>query len=264
MIADDEPADEGKEGIETDDIRQDDDIRQVDEAGEPLKTGELALDDGDDDRLPWLEADEDDSGEGADGGRILGFAVIGFLALVAIVGAIWWFSHGSPDETLVADGSTIAAPKTPYKEAPKDAGGKTFEGTGDTAFAVSQGRSQAANQAPNQGAASAAASGTARPGIDIPPKAPSAASSAAAPAAAAGTPGTMVQVGAYTRRQDAEAAWTRISERYSALSGQRHVVAEGQADIGTVFRLQVSGGSADGARAMCGRLKSQGLDCQVK
>ena len=220
-------------------------------------SGELALDSTEDDRLPWLESDDDDDDEGSDGGRMLGFATLALLLLAALIGGIWWLSRLKPDSTLVADGSTIAAPKTPYKEAPKDAGGKTFEGTGDTAFAVSQGKpieTGPATTAPE-------ATGSAHPGITIPPPSSSGASS---PAPAAGTPGTMVQIGAYKDRSTAEAAWTRVSGHYSALSGQHHIVAEGQADIGTVFRLQVAAGSGDGARSLCGKLKSQGLDCQVK
>ncbi|MGE3691980.1 MAG: SPOR domain-containing protein [Novosphingobium sp.] len=259
MVADEDLPKEGTGENEVEEVLQDN------ESGEALETGELALDDGDDDRLPWLESDEEYGEEAADGGRLLRFAVLGFIALAAIVGGIWWATHRTPDPTLVADGSTIAAPKEPYKEAPKDAGGKTFQGTGDSAFAVSQGQTQGA------GAASPAtgADASARPGIAIPPKAPPSASASpagasSAPAAATGAPGTLVQIGAYSNRASAEAAWGRVSERYSALSGQPHRIAEGQADIGTVFRLQVPAGSADAARTLCGRLKGQGLDCQVK
>jgi len=243
MVADGRPSgeDDGQ------DIRQDNDA------------GELALESSDDDRLPWLESDDDDGEEDSGGTRILGFAVLGFLLLVALVGGIWWVTRLTPDETLVADGSTITAPKTPYKVPPMDAGGKTFKGTGDTAFAVSQGKSAVAGTAPPV----PGESGSARPGITLPPP-PAVSSSGPAASTPAVVPGTMVQIGAYKDRAIAEAAWTRVSGHYNALSGQRHVVAEGQADIGTVFRLQVPAGSAEAARTLCGRLKAQGLDCQVK
>jgi len=235
-----------------------DDKPQDEQPVERPDSGELALEKNDEDRLPWLESDDDDGDEGADGSRILGFAVLGFLLLVALVGGIWWLTRLKPDNTLVADGSTIAAPKVPYKEAPKDAGGKQYQGTGDTAFAVSQGKSEVAGVATY----TPPPSGSASPGIAIPPPTPAASGSSAA--ATPGAPGTMVQIGAYKDRAMAEAAWTRVSGHYNALSGQHHVIAEGQADIGTVFRLQVPAGSSDGARTLCGKLKSQGLDCQVK
>lgn len=246
---------------------------------EPYEADQLALDEADDERLPWLESGEDEYYDDApDMGRILGMFLLGVVALAAIVGGIWWSTHRTPDTTLVADGGTIKAPAQPYKQAPTKPGGKTFEGTGDTAFAVSEGKSHAARL----GEAGVPASGdAARPSVDLSPKPPaptsvrataSAAarpaatpSAAAAPAGApAGGPGTLVQVGAYSTRASAEAAWSRLTGQYGALSGQRHQIVEGQADIGTVFRLQALPGSASAAHALCGRLKGSGLACQVK
>ena len=206
-------------------------------------------------------------------GRILGMFLLGVVALAAIVGGIWWSTHRTPDTTLVADGGTIKAPAQPYKQAPAKAGGKTFEGTGDTAFEVSEGKSHAARL--GEAGAPPAGAPAARPSVDLSPKPPtpphamtSAASAtakpAATPAAPAGAAGTLVQVGAYSTRALAEAAWSRLTGQYSALSGQRHQIVEGQADIGTVFRLQALPGSASAAHALCGRLKGAGLACQVK
>ena len=45
---------------------------------------------------------------------------------------------------MVADGGVIEAPAQPYKEKPTDPGGKTFQGTGDTSFAVSEGETRTA------------------------------------------------------------------------------------------------------------------------
>ena len=207
-------------------------------------------------------------------GRILGMFLLGVVALAAIVGGIWWSTHRTPDANLVADGGTIKAPAQPYKQAPEKPGGKTFEGTGDTAFAVSEGKSHAARL----GEAGTPPAGDAvRPSVDLSPKPPAPSSvratasaaakpaaTASAPAAPAGASGTLVQVGAYSTRASAEAAWSRLTGQYSALSGQRHQIVEGQADIGTVFRLQALPGSASAAQGLCGRLKSLGLACQVK
>jgi hypothetical protein len=240
-----------------------------DDGQEPF---ELGLTDQEDERLPWLDSEDDDlyDEDRMDAGRILGFALLGLVALAAIVGAIWWSTHRTPDAALVADGSTVAAPG-PYKQAPKDAGGKTFEGTGDTAFAVSEGQSRPARlgeeNAAEVAAAAAASSATrvpaAKPGFDLATK-----PGDAAPAAAAGNstaaPGTLVQVGAYSNRAQAEDGWSKLSGHYSALSGQRHQIVEGQADIGTVFRLQALPGSGEAARALCSKLKGAGLACQVK
>ena len=221
-------------------------------------------------KLPWLDTDDDDQAEATDGGRVLGLVVLGLIALATIVGGIWWSTHRNPDATLVADGGTIAAPSQAYKEAPKDPGGKTFDGTGNTAFAVSEGQTRPAKLgegsapvAPPPGAA------TVKPGFEsVKPAAASASPAASAASHAAANAGTasgpVVQVGAYSTHASAEAAWSRLSQQYSALSGQRHQTVEGKADIGTVFRLQALPGDAAAAQALCGKLKAAGLACQVK
>ena len=232
---------------------------------------QLEFDD-DNERLPWLDSDDEDEAEGSDTGRVLGFVVLGLIALATIVGGIWWATHRTPDATLVADGSTIAAPSQAYKEAPKDPGGKTFDGTGNTAFAVSEGQTRPAKL--GEGSAPAApppGSAGMKPGFESvkPPVAfasasPAASASAGAAATAAVVGGPAVQVGAYSTRASAEAAWSRLTQQYSALSGQRHQTVEGKADIGTVFRLQALPGDAAAAQALCSKLKSAGLSCQVK
>jgi hypothetical protein len=155
--------------------------------------------------------------------------------------------HHHQDVVQVADGSVIAAPKQPYKELPKNPGGKTFEGTGDTSFAVSEGQTRPAKLSGN---------GTPKPIAEVSPK--------ATPRVSEATGGIGVQVAAYSNRAQAEAGWARLSGQYQALSGLHHRVVEGQADIGTVYRLQALAADAGAAHALCGQLKAAGLACQVK
>jgi hypothetical protein len=212
------------------------------------------LDFNEEDRLPWLETADDDYDEaGMDGARVFGFVLAGLAALVALIGAIWWTTHRAPDGGSVADGSLIAAPAEPYKEAPKQPGGKTFAGTGDSSFAVSAGQTKPAHLG--------GASETPKPSVDTGAK-PEAtkAPAAAAPASS----GVGVQVGAFSSKTQAEAAWTRLSGQYAPLKGLSHRVLEGSADVGTVFRLQAVAADGAGADALCGSLKSAGLACQVK
>lgn len=235
---------------------------------EPLAAGDddfdhasrLALDD-DDTSLPWLESgDEELNDEPSDTSRIIGFVLMGLVALAAIVGGIWWATHRTADTELVADGSTIEAPATPFKEAPNDPGGKTFDGTGDSSFAVSEGQTRAARLGEGTGAPAPG------PAIDLSagaPKAGASAGAAAGPAAAAAAGGVGVQVGAYSTREKAEEGWTKLAAN-PALAGVRHRVIEGQADIGTVYRLQAVAADLNGAHALCSRLKAAGLACQVK
>lgn len=203
---------------------------------------------GDEERLPWLESADDvdyDEGDG-DSGRIVGFVIIGVLALALLIGGLYWFTHrGSAYQS--ADGSLIEASKTPYKVAPPNPGGKTFEGTGDSSFKVSEG---------------AKPQGTVAQPVAAPSAKPSATASAAAPAAE--IPGVGVQVAAYSSRTSAEAGWNKLAGQYEALKGVNHRVVEGKADIGTVYRLQAVAPDTGAANALCGKLKAAGLSCQVK
>lgn len=204
-----------------------------------------------DERLPWLEpGDEDDEETGVDTGRIFGFAMLALLALVAFVGGIWWFGQRDANPELVADGSTIEAPPGPYKERPADPGGKQFEGTGNLAPAVGEGERREGRLADN----------APRPSIDAPGASPAA---AAAPSPAA-TGGIAVQVGAYSSKADAEAGWQRLQAQTDKLAGVSHRVVQGQADIGTVFRLQAVAGDVASASRLCAALKGDGVACQVK
>ena len=217
---------------------------------EPLETEQLALAD-EDERLPWLESSDDEDeadGEGSELGATLRLALMALVALGAIVGGIYWVTHRNPDPALVADGSVVPADSRPYKEAPKDPGGKTFDGTGDTSFAVSEGKSKPAQMAAPS---------------DTPKPAPPAPGASAAPAAAAS--GVGVQVGAFSSKEAAEAGWTKLTgQANGALAGVSHRVIAGKADNGTIYRLQAVAPDAAAAGALCGKLKGAGISCQVK
>jgi hypothetical protein len=203
---------------------------------------------GGDERLPWLESDDDYEQPGVDTGRIVAFAAVGLLALVLAVGALWWFTRDKRDEALVADGSVIEAPDQPYRTKPEDAGGRQVEGTGDTSFEVAEGKKVEGQIAENNPPA---------PSIDR-----TQASSGATPAPSAGAVG--VQVGAYSTKEQAEAGWSQLSGRLTPLQGRSHRVVEGTVDGGKIFRLQALAGTVAEADTLCRAVKAAGGDCQVK
>jgi hypothetical protein len=208
---------------------------------------QLALADGEE-RLPWLESDDEDEQPGVDTGRLVAFGAVIGLALVLLLGALWYFTRDSADEALIADGGVIEAPDEPYRTRPDDPGGQQVAGTGDTSFEVGEGRAVEGR----------IAGGAPVPSIDR--------EQADAPAAAA-TPasrGIGVQVGAYSSREDAETGWTTLSGRIEALKGRNHRVVQGTADSGTIYRLQAVAGTVAEADTLCRSIKSQGGDCQVK
>ena len=206
---------------------------------------QLALNE--DDRLPWLEsADDDDDDEGAvDPARVLRFLIFGLALLAAIGGALWFVNHRSSSGPVIAEGGVIKAPAEPYKTVPTNQGGKTYAGTGDSAFAASEGKTTQARLGGSEATVPS-------PSVDL--------AAGAAPAAV----GVGVQVGAYTSAPAAEAGWTRLSGSSEALKGVKHRVVQGSADIGTVFRLQAVTPDAASANALCSQLKSAGIACQVK
>ena len=219
-------------------------------------SGRLALDDDDGDRLPWLEsADDIDADEGFDSGRVIGFVLLGLVALAMIVGAVWFATNRAGGGA--ADGSLIRAESGPYKVRPDNPGGKTFEGTGDTSYAVAQGESRAGSVASEAPAPAPTPSASAAPS-------PSPSAKPGATPAPAETGGVGVQIGAYTSAADAETGWSTLSGRHEALSGLHHRVVEGQADFGRVFRLQAVTGDIAAANALCAGLKASGQGCQVK
>lgn len=248
MAAGDQDRPEGFDGPEREEtIVQDEAIEQRDAA-------RLDLDE--EERLPWLESADDDDDYGNDNGRLMTFLVGGLVVLAALVGGIWWATHRGGEKELQADGSVIEAPKTPYKEAPKDPGGKTFAGTGDTSYAVSAGQTRAP-KLDHGGEVLVGGGEAAKPGDK--------GSEKAGEKPAAAPTGVGVQVGAYTSLATAEAGWTRLSAQHgSVLSGVKHRVVEGKADIGTVYRLQAVASDAAGANDLCSRLKAAGAACQVK
>lgn len=217
----------------------------------------LALDE--DERLPWLESADDDDEEdgGIDTPRLMRFVAVAVGALALIVGGIWFVNHRAPGGDQVAEGGVIAAPTEPYKQEPANKGGKTFAGTGDSAFAVSEGK-----------ATPAKLGGAEKPVATPSPAASASASASAAPAgkgaSTGATGGVGVQVGAYTSLATAEAGWSRLSSSHDALKGFKHRVVEGSADIGTVYRLQAVATDVAAANALCSSLKSSGVACQVK
>ncbi|MEM9501308.1 MAG: SPOR domain-containing protein [Pseudomonadota bacterium] len=225
----------------------------IDAEFEEIEAGEGELDLSQDDSLPWLESDEEDEAAGGvDTGQIIGFVAILLALLAGVVGGVWYFSNRSGDATLVADGSTIEAPEGPYKEKPEDPGGKEFAGTGNVAPAVGEGETREGMMADSADAGSSSAASSLSAGTE------------AAASGSASSSGVGVQVGAYGSRARAEQGWTTLTRSSDALSGVRYRIMKGEADIGTVYRLQAVASDRAAADRLCSALKADGLACQVK
>ena len=138
-----------------------------------IRADETHADLDEEDRLPWLEAvDEDEGGDGPSALKLIAAVLIGLVAIGAIVGGIFWM--GNRDGQATGDAQLIAAPEGDYKVSPDDPGGMKVEGEGDTAFAASEGAepkgaidTSAVPEAPvDHGRRPRAAQGRASPGAE--------------------------------------------------------------------------------------------------
>lgn len=209
----------------------------------------------DPDRLPWLEtADGYEYDGSASPLKVAGLVLGGLALLAAIVGGIYWMQRNKSGGAN-GNGEVIAAQEGDYKVRPdaSEAGGKSFEGEGDAAFAASEGKKT--NSVIGKGdSAPAAAKGAAaaKPGATPATNAP-------VPAGA-----VMVQLGAFGDANKAASAWGELTNKYAALSGLQRKIVEASGEGGRkVFRLQAVTANAAAAQALCGKVKSAGGNCLV-
>ena len=224
------------------------------------------------DRLPWLEAvDEDEAEPGVSMAKLVALIVAALVALGLVIGGVWWLRHRNAPPP--ADPTMIAAPEGDYKVKPDVPGGMRVEGRGDTAFATSEGAeatgrvdTNARPEAPVHGtrgvtrddAAGKPATSTAR----VPVARPTTPLVAKPPTTVAVpmTAGTrMVQLGAFGSEAKADAAWTSMTARFADLKGMTKQVVVAEVGGSTVYRLRTNAGSNAGT--LCARLKASGANC---
>ena len=217
-------------------------------------TNEHGLNLDDSDRLPWLEtADGYEYDDGVSPLKVVGLVLAGLVLLAAIVGAVYWVQHNRTGGAN-GNGELIAAPAGDYKAKPEDAGGKRFEGEGDSAFAASEGTKTGATLVP--------AAKTA----PIAPPAAMASAPVAAPAPSAAAPAStvMVQLGAFGDSAKADAAWAALNKRFGFLAGMNRKIAETNVEGGRkVFRLQAVTANSSEAQQLCAKLKVAGENCLI-
>lgn len=215
------------------------------------------------DRLPWLEAVEEDDEKSAPGAaKLIMSVLIGLVAIGLIVGGLFWLGDRQQDGAGGGEPEMIAAPDGDYKVKPSDPGGMQVEGEGETAFAASEGADTKGEldmsavpeapvaPAPKQPAAPAAAPSAAPKAAPSPAPEPK----AAAPAA----PGGTVQLGAFSSQSAATNAWKALSGRFKYLQPLSYNVIPTQSGGRTLYRLRASGPDA---KTLCGRLRVAGETC---
>jgi hypothetical protein len=218
----------------------------------------------DEDRLPWLEAvEEDGESEGPGFAKLAAALIIGLLAIGLIVGGLFWLGNRNRPG---GNGEIIAAPEGDYKVRPDDPGGMNVQGEGDTAIAASEGAQPQGQLDTNRvaeapvdrsGAAPVAPQAQAPPAQNQQAAAP-ARPTQPAPARPAPAAGPTVQLGAFSSEASANRAWTALSGRFRYLAPLSHGVVPVQANGRTLYRLRASG---PGATDVCRRLQAAGETC---
>jgi hypothetical protein len=213
------------------------------------------------DRLPWLEAvDEDEPGGGPSALKLIAAVVIGLLAIGLVVGTLFWLGNRGGE----GDAELIEAPEGPYRVAPDAPGGMQAEGQGGTAHAASEGQEPQGNlsmrvpEAP-VGAGQRPQGQQAQPkAAATQPPAGQAQRPAQPPAPQPAASGPAIQLGAFSSQASAQNAWRALSGRFRYLAPLTHSVSPVQVGGRTLYRLRASGpGSAD----ICRRLEVAGESC---
>ncbi len=229
----------------------------------------------DEDRLPWLEAVEDEDENTVSTGKLAGFVLAALLCLGLVIGGIWWLRQGQPGPQ--GDGKLIAAAEGDYKVRPDAPGGMKVEGQGDTTFKTSEGAAPKGKLDMNGGSEAPLAGTKARPATAAAGPAGKMASApmpaaggklvAAPPAApvvrpgAVPTSGALVQLGAFGSEAKANQAWIGMTRRFAYLAPLAKSVEAAESGGSTVYRLRANAGGDAGA--ICGKLRVAGENCMV-
>jgi type IV secretory pathway VirB10-like protein len=211
-----------------------------------------------DEPLPWLAPVEDeDEPRGISARRMLAALLVVLFAGLIVAGTFFWL--GRRDTTANGPPELIKAPPGPYKVKPPNPGGLDISGESQTAFETSAGEDKDSQldlkklpQAP-----------AAKPAQDepktIPPnetKEPVKETPATKPT---GAPGTVVQLGAFANRAQAERAWTALSARFAGVAALSKMIVPFPGGI----RLRGGAASPADAKQVCQTLRAAGENCFI-
>ena len=217
----------------------------------------------DEDRLPWLEAvEEDGDGGGPSVIKLAAAIVIGLLAIGVIVGGLYWLGNRSPGGN---GNDLIVAEQGDYKQRPENQGGMNLAGEGNVSVAASEGEQPRGNLNLN-GVSEAPAAPAPQAQVPAQPARPAPApqqpqaQQPQRPAPAPPPTGPAIQLGAFSTPAAANSAWNALAGRFRYLAPLSHNVVSVQAGGRTLHRLRASG--PDSAN-ICRRLQAAGEACAI-
>lgn len=216
-----------------------------------------------DESLPWLTPVEDeDEPRGLSARRMLVALLVVVMAGLIVAGTFFWM--GRRDVAVNGPPELIKAPPGAYKVKPPNPGGLDISGESETAFETSAGEDKDSkldlNKLPETPIAKPP-----KPEPKAEPKPLQVAETKAPPAKAepepkpVGTPGSVVQLGAFANQAQAERAWTALSSRFPTVAALNKMIVPFSGGI----RLRGSAGSPGEAKQVCQTLKAAGENCFV-
>jgi hypothetical protein len=214
----------------------------------------------DDGQLPWLAAVEDeDEPRGVSARKMLAALVVVLLAAALVAATFFWI--GRREASGNGPPELIKAEPGPYKVKPPNPGGLNVAGDSETAFETSAGEDKDAQLdlskvretgiAPVPPATAPKATAPDKPKETAP-------AVAEAPKATGGT-GSVVQLGAFANKAQAERAWSALSARFPAVGALSKMIVPFPGGI----RLRGGAASPADARQVCQTLKAAGENCFV-
>jgi hypothetical protein len=214
----------------------------------------------DDGQLPWLAAVEDeDEPRGVSGRKMLAALIVVLLAAVLVAATFFWL--GSRDAVGNGPPELIKAEPGPYKVKPPNPGGLNVAGDSETAFETSAGEDKDAQLDPakvKELPLATAPKEEPKPAATAEPKPPKPATTEEPPKATGGA-GSVVQLGAFANRAQAERAWSALSTRFPSVAATTKMLVPFPGGI----RLRAGASSSADARQVCQALKAAGENCFV-
>jgi cell division septation protein DedD len=212
-----------------------------------------------DEQLPWLEAvDDEDGPKGVPARRMLAALLVVLLAAALVSATFFWLGR----QNAVTGGAPelIRAQPGPYKVRPADPGGLDVAGESETAFETSAGQDRDAqldlSKAPETPVAAPKPQPKPEPAETKPAKAEQETQATAAPT---GGKGSVIQLGAFANRAQAERAWSALSARFPAVASMNKMIVPFSGGI----RLRAAAASPADAKQACQALKVAGENCFV-
>ena len=214
----------------------------------------------DDGQLPWLAAVEDeDEPRGVSGRKMLAALLVVLLAAMLVAATFFWL--GSRDAVGNGPPELIKAEPGPYKVKPPNPGGLNVAGDSETAFETSAGEDKDAQLDPakvKEVPLATPPKEEAKPAATAEAKPPKPATTEEPPKATGGA-GSVVQLGAFANRAQAERAWSALSAGFPSVAATTKMLVPFPGGI----RLRAGASSSADARQVCQALKAAGENCFV-